>query len=119
VEAGQPRHPDLKPEDLAMPFFDSYSRTSPGTIPGIVEHKAADGTSEKRVEPVKQRTDIQAAFFEMWLQEDLWRHEQDPAHRSPAGAAGPPAGAAGGPVAGPGISRPHTEQNPGVSDWRC
>lgn len=74
-----PDTPEPKPEDLAVPFFKSYSKTFPGTFPSIVEHKTADGKSEKKVEPVKEGTDIQAGFFDMWLQENLWLHEQDPA----------------------------------------
>jgi len=62
-----------KPEDtedqspLAVAFFVSYSHEHPGTFPSIVEHKAADGKTEKKVEPVKEGSDIQAGFFDMWL----------------------------------------------------
>ena len=73
-----PDTPEPKPEDLAVPFFESYSETYLGTFPSIVEHKTPDGKSEKKVEPVKEGTDIQAAFFDLWLQEDLWLHEQAP-----------------------------------------
>jgi K+-transporting ATPase ATPase C chain len=76
-----PDTPEPKPEDLAVPFFKSFSKTYPGQFPSIVEHKTDDGKSEKKVEPVKEGTDIQSAFFDMWLQEDLWLHEQDPAKR--------------------------------------
>jgi K+-transporting ATPase ATPase C chain len=75
-----PGTPEPKPEDLAVPFFESYSKSFPGTFPSIVEHKTgegADAKTEKKVEPVKEGTDIQAGFFDMWLQEDLWLHEQD------------------------------------------
>jgi K+-transporting ATPase ATPase C chain len=75
-----PDTPEPKPEDLAVAFFKSYSKSFPGTFPSIVEHKTADGKAEKKVEPVKEGTDIQAAFFDLWLQEDLWLHEQDPQH---------------------------------------
>jgi potassium-transporting ATPase KdpC subunit len=64
-----PTTPDPKPEDLAVPFFTSYSKTHPGTFPTAVEHKTADGKTEKRIEPVKEGTDIQGIFFDMWLQE--------------------------------------------------
>ncbi|MGA2257256.1 MAG: potassium-transporting ATPase subunit C [Thermoguttaceae bacterium] len=60
-----------KPEDLAGPFFASFSKDHPGMFPSIVEHKSADGkSSEKKVEPVKEGSDIQAAFFDMWLEEE-------------------------------------------------
>ncbi len=63
-----PATPDPKPEDLAGPFFASFSQDHPGMFPSIVEHKSADGkSSEKKVEPVKEGSDIQAAFFDLWL----------------------------------------------------
>ena len=58
-----------KPEDLAVPFFTDYSKAHPGTFPSAVEHKTPDGKTEKKIEPVKEGTDIQAGFFDMWLQE--------------------------------------------------
>ena len=60
--------PEPKPEDLAEPFFTSYSKTYPGTFPGAAEHKTADGKMEKVIEPIKEGADIQATFFDMWLQ---------------------------------------------------
>jgi K+-transporting ATPase ATPase C chain len=59
--------PGPKPEDLAVPFFASFSQAHPGTFPGVVEHKTADGTSVKAVELVKQGSHIPSIFFEMWL----------------------------------------------------
>jgi len=58
-----------KPEDLAVPFFVSFSHTFPGKWPGVVEKKTADGQTVKRIEPVMEETSIQANFFDMWLQE--------------------------------------------------
>jgi K+-transporting ATPase ATPase C chain len=81
VEAWKKDNPDTaepKPEDLEVQFFKSFSEKYPGMFPSIVEHKTADGKTEKKVEPIKEGTDIQAAFFDMWLQENLWLHGQDP-----------------------------------------
>ena len=64
-----PDTPEPKPEDLAVPFFTDYSKAHPGTFPSAVEHKTPDGKTEKKIEPVKEGTDIQAGFFDMWLQE--------------------------------------------------
>jgi K+-transporting ATPase ATPase C chain len=64
-----PNTPEPKPEDLATPFFTDYSKTHPGTFPIAVEHKTPNGKMEKKIEPVKEGTDIQAGFFDMWLQE--------------------------------------------------
>lgn len=62
-----PDTPEPKPEDLAVPFFTSYSKEHPATFPSAVEHKTADGKTVKTIEPVKEGADIQAAFFDMWL----------------------------------------------------
>ena len=51
--------PEAKPEDAAVPFFVSYSKTNPGTFPAVVD---------KRIRPVKEGADIQGGFFDMWLQ---------------------------------------------------
>jgi K+-transporting ATPase ATPase C chain len=64
-----PDTPQPKPEDLTGPFFTDYSKAHPGTFPSAVEHKKPDGKTEKKIEPVKEGADIQAGFFDMWLQE--------------------------------------------------
>jgi K+-transporting ATPase ATPase C chain len=64
-----PDTPEPKPEDLAVVFFKSHSKTFPGTWPVAVEHKTPDGKAEKRIEPVREGTDIQGAFFDLWRQE--------------------------------------------------
>ena len=72
VEAWLKDNPEIsepKPEDLAVPFFVSFSHTFPGSWPGTVETKTADGKTEKRIEPVTEDASIQANFFDMWLQE--------------------------------------------------
>jgi K+-transporting ATPase ATPase C chain len=64
-----PNTADPKPEDLAVPFFTSYSKTHPGTFPSAVEHKTPEGKTEKRMEPIKEGSDLQGTFFDMWLQQ--------------------------------------------------
>ncbi len=64
-----PGTPAPQPADLAVPFFTDYSKAHPGTFPSAVEHKKPDGKTEKKIEPVKEGSDIQAGFFDMWLQE--------------------------------------------------
>jgi len=58
-----------KPEDLSVIFFESWSQTSPGTFPSIVEHEVANGKTEKMVEAVKEGADLQSTFFDMWRQD--------------------------------------------------
>ena len=63
-----PDTPEPKPEDLAVPFFTGFSKDHPGMFPSAVEHKSADGKVENQIEPVKEGSDIQKAFFDLWLQ---------------------------------------------------
>ena len=65
-----PTIPDPQPADLAVVFFDHYSKDHPGTFPSVVTHTSADGkTTTVTIEPVKEGGDIQSNFFDMWLQE--------------------------------------------------
>jgi K+-transporting ATPase ATPase C chain len=64
-----PNTPNPAPVDLAVPFFVSYSSEHPRTFPSQVEHKTPDGKTEKVMEPVKEGTDIQSYFFDLWRQE--------------------------------------------------
>jgi potassium-transporting ATPase KdpC subunit len=64
-----PGTPEPKPEDLAVPFFASFSQDHPGMFPSSIEHKLPDGKTENRIEPVKTGSDIQSIFFDLWLGE--------------------------------------------------
>jgi K+-transporting ATPase ATPase C chain len=64
-----PETPNPEPTDLAVLFFKAYSESSPGTWPKIVEHRSADGQTEKHVEPVEEDDEIQSVFFDMWRQD--------------------------------------------------
>jgi len=55
--------------DLAVIFFDGFSKDHPGQFPSAVQHQTADGKTEPAIEPVKEGTDIQSTFFDMWRQE--------------------------------------------------
>ncbi len=88
-----PDTPEPKPEDLAVPFFTSFSKDHPGMFPSAVvtrsvskgprtedkvtrnvsegpvaEHNTAEGKTTKQIEPVKAGAGIQAVFFDLWLQ---------------------------------------------------
>ena len=64
-----PGTPTPNPDDVAVPFFVSYSDHHPGTFPSIVEEKPATGASTKSIQPRKDGTDIQSIFFDTWRQE--------------------------------------------------
>ncbi len=55
--------------DLAVIFFNSFSQDHPGQFPAAVQHQTADGKAESVIEPVREGTDIQSNFFDMWRQE--------------------------------------------------
>jgi potassium-transporting ATPase KdpC subunit len=64
-----PGTPKPKAPDLAALFFENFSRENPGKFPSAVTHKGADGKDVTTIEPVKEGSDIQAIFF------DMWRHD--------------------------------------------
>jgi K+-transporting ATPase ATPase C chain len=64
-----PDTPEPKPEDLAVPFFTSFSHDHPSAFPVVVERKLADGKPDRHIEPAKEGTDIQSTFFDMWRQD--------------------------------------------------
>jgi K+-transporting ATPase ATPase C chain len=64
-----PGTPEPAPLDLAVVFFESWSRVSPGTWPSAVERADAEGKTTKAIEPVKEGSEIQSVFFDMWRQD--------------------------------------------------
>src|SRR5260221_2209761 len=64
-----PGNTDPKPEDFAAVFFASFSKEHPGAFPSAVETATEDGKTDEKIEPVKQGSDIQSIFFDMWRQE--------------------------------------------------
>jgi K+-transporting ATPase ATPase C chain len=61
-----PSIPEPKPEELAVSFFTSFSKEFPGKFPSGI---TPEGTTEKKIEPVANGSDIQSIFFDMWRQE--------------------------------------------------
>ena len=64
-----PGTPEPKSPDLAMVFFESFSKENPGKFPSAVQHQTKDGKTETAIEPVKEGSDIQSNFFDMWRQD--------------------------------------------------
>jgi K+-transporting ATPase ATPase C chain len=64
-----PGTPQPKAEDLAIVFFENFSRENPGKFPSSVTRKGADGKDRTTIEPVKDGSDIQSIFFDMWRQD--------------------------------------------------
>jgi K+-transporting ATPase ATPase C chain len=64
-----PRTPQPKAADLAVVFFENFSKESPGRFPSAVTHTGADGKATTAIEPVKDGSDIQSIFFDTWRQD--------------------------------------------------
>jgi K+-transporting ATPase ATPase C chain len=58
-----------KAADLAIVFFENFSKENPGKFPSAVSHTGADGKTVVAIEPVGDGSDIQSIFFDMWRQE--------------------------------------------------
>jgi K+-transporting ATPase ATPase C chain len=64
-----PDKPQPKASDLAVVFFEHFSKDHPGMFPSAVTHPGADGKPVTEIEPVNQGSDIQSIFFDMWRTE--------------------------------------------------
>jgi len=58
-----------QPSDLAVVFFENFSKDHPGQFPSSVTATGADGKPVTQIEPVKEGADIQSTFFDLWRQE--------------------------------------------------
>ena len=58
-----------KAADLAVVFFETFSKENPGRFPSSVTKTGADGKAQTAIEPVKDGSDIQSVFFDMWRQD--------------------------------------------------
>jgi K+-transporting ATPase ATPase C chain len=63
-----PGTPKPKAADLAVVFFESFSKEHPGMFPSAVT-RTVNGKSVTAIEPVKEGSDIQSIFFDMWRQD--------------------------------------------------
>ena len=64
-----PGTPQPKAQDLAVPFFENFSKENPGKFPCAITRKGADGKDQTTIEAAKEGSDIQSTFFDMWRQE--------------------------------------------------
>jgi potassium-transporting ATPase KdpC subunit len=62
-----PGTPQPKAPDLAVVFFKTFSKENPGRFPSAVTSQVG-GKTVTAIEPVKDGTDIQSTFFDMWRQ---------------------------------------------------
>jgi K+-transporting ATPase ATPase C chain len=64
-----PGTPKPAASDLAVVYFEHFSKDHPGTFPSAVTHKGPDGKDVTEIAPVKDGSDIQSIFFDSWRQE--------------------------------------------------
>jgi potassium-transporting ATPase KdpC subunit len=55
--------------DLAVVFFEHFSKDHPGAFPSSVTHTGPDGKDVTEIAPVKVGSDIQSIFFDTWRQD--------------------------------------------------
>jgi K+-transporting ATPase ATPase C chain len=72
-----PSSPQPKAADLAVLFFENFSQEHPGMFPSAVTQTGADGKPQTSIQPVKDGSDIQSNFFDMWRQEHADADLQD------------------------------------------
>jgi potassium-transporting ATPase KdpC subunit len=64
-----PAAPQPQASDLAVLFFENFSKDNPGKFPSAVTKETPDGKSQTVVEPAASGSDIQSIFFDMWRQD--------------------------------------------------
>jgi K+-transporting ATPase ATPase C chain len=72
-----PGTPQPAAADLAVVFFENFSKEHPGQFPAGVTKNGPDGKPQTTIEPVKEGSDIQSNFFDMWRDEHADADLQD------------------------------------------
>jgi potassium-transporting ATPase KdpC subunit len=72
-----PGTPKPAASDLAVVFFEHFSKDHPGRFPSPVAHKGPDGKDVTEIAPVKEGSDIQSIFFDTWRQDHADAQLQD------------------------------------------
>jgi len=64
-----PGTPQPQASDLAVLFFENFSKSNPGKFPSQVTTQLPNGKTQIAIEPVASGSDIQSIFFDMWRQD--------------------------------------------------
>jgi K+-transporting ATPase ATPase C chain len=65
-----PGTPQPQASDLAVLFFENFSKDNPGKFPSAVTNQLPGGKTQTAIQPVASGSDIQSNFFDMWRQEN-------------------------------------------------
>ena len=64
-----PGSPQPQASDLAVMFFENFSKEYPGKFPSAVTTQLPGGKSQTAIGPVASGSDVQSIFFDMWRQD--------------------------------------------------
>src|SRR6202040_3597023 len=64
-----PGTPKPQASDLAVMFFEKFSKENPGKFPSTVTTQLPGGKSQTVIQPVASGSDVQSIFFDMCRQE--------------------------------------------------
>ena len=64
-----PATPQPQASDLAVLFFEKFSKDNPGKFPSSVTKQLPNGKTQSIIEPVATGSDVQSIFFDMWRQD--------------------------------------------------
>ena len=64
-----PGTPQPQASDLAVMFFENFSKEYPGKFPSAVTTQLLGGKSQTAIGPVASGSDVQSIFFDMWRQD--------------------------------------------------
>ncbi len=64
-----PGTPQPQASDLAVLFFENFSKDNPGKFPSAVTKQLPGGKTQTDIEPVASGSDVQSIFFDMWRQD--------------------------------------------------
>ena len=64
-----PATPQPQASDLAVMFFENFSKQYPGKFPSGLTRQLPGGKSQTVIEPVASGSDVQSIFFDMWRQD--------------------------------------------------
>jgi potassium-transporting ATPase KdpC subunit len=65
-----PQTPQPQPADLAVVFFENFSKENPGKFLSAVTDSISNGNTVTLIKSVKTGMDIQSVFFDMWRQDN-------------------------------------------------